>query len=66
MSFLLVKPIYNTRKLHRGTEFLSSHDVPVIYILKSSYTISPQHWAQGQILEKRIQFMEKKVVEETK
>ena len=62
MSFLLVKPIYNTRKLHRDTEFLSSHDVPVIYILKSSYTISPQH----KILDKRIQFMEKKVVEETK
>lgn len=47
MSFLLVKPIYNTRKLHRGTEFLSSHDVPVIYILKLSYTISPQHRAPG-------------------
>ena len=66
MSFLLVKPIYNTRKLHRDTEFQLHMMCPLFTFWNHPTQLALNIEPQGQILDKRIQFMEKKVVEDTK
>ena len=66
MSFLLVKPIITHENYIEAQSFYLHMMCPLFTFWNHPTQLALNIEPQGQILDKRIQFMEKKVVEETK